>query len=197
MVNLLKSIKNRLPFLWNIIEFFNGIIVSVLYGHTVKKAVSETFAACTYTTYRYRKLYQSDLPALERLFATQPQGFDCYFKPHPFDIKTLKRLMRTHSFLMFGVFDEEKMIGYFFLRLFANKTAFRGKMVDVTYQRQGIAKEMGRIMTEIVFRTGFRLYATICKSNYGSVASSVAVNDIHIIKELPDNYMYIEYLKKC
>ena len=197
MVKLLKSLKKNLPFIWNAIELFNGIIVYVLYGHTIKKAVTETFASYTYSTYQYRLLYQDDLQRLEQLFATQPEGFDHYFKPHPFDIMTLKRLMMTPSFLMFGVFDEEKIVGYFFLRLFVNRTAFRGKMVDVMYQRQGIAKEMGRLMSEIVFRTSFRLYATICKTNYGSVASSVAVNDIHIIKELPDNYIYIEYLKKC
>ena len=100
---------------------------------------------------------------------------------------------------MFGTFDNEKIVGYFFLRFFANRTAFRGKMVDSKYQRKGIAKEMGYIMTDIAFKAGFRLYATISKFNYGSMASSEAVNEIHIIKKLPDNYMYIEYGKiaKC
>ena len=196
MVKLLKLIKQHLPFLWISIEFLNGLIVSILYGHKIKNAITKTFASDTNTTFQYRKLHQKDLIHLEQLLATQPEGFDRFFKPHRFDIKTLKRLYRNPAFLMLGAFDNERLVGYFFLRFFANGAAFRGKMVDVAYQKRGIAKEMGRLMTDIAFGAGFRLFATISKYNEGSMVSSAAVNKIHIVKHLPDDYVLIEYHKK-
>ena len=97
---------------------------------------------------------------------------------------------------MFGVFDKDKIIGYFFIRFFANRKAFRGKMVDVNFQGRGIAKNMGRIMTDVALGAGFRLFATISKDNLSSLASSKAVNEIRIVAELDNNYIYIEYLSK-
>lgn len=193
MIVFFKAIKKNLSVVWRFIEFFNGIVVSVLYGRIIKKAIKRKFRSTDSSNYKYRTIYQSDLPNLERMITNQPEGFDNYFKPHNFDMKTLKRMHKNQSFLMFGVFDKEMIIGYFFLRLFANRTAYRGKMVDFMYQGKGIAKEMGRIMSDIAFGAGFRLFATISKLNHGSMASSAAVNEIHIIKELPDDYLYIEY----
>ena len=69
-------------------------------------------------------------------------------------------------------------------------------MVDVNFQGRGIAKNMGRIMTDVALGAGFRLFATISKDNLSSLASSKAVNEIRIVAELDNNYIYIEYLSK-
>ena len=195
MIRVLQLIKKNLPFVWNSIEFLNGIVIEVFYGRKIKNAHVETFETLTLSKYQYRTLHQEDLIHLENMLTFQPKGFDDYFKPHCFDSKTLKMLLKNPAFQMFGVFDGEKIIGYFFLRFFLNRKAFRGKMVDVAYQGKGIAKEMGKITTDIAYRAGFRLFATISKFNYGSMASSAAVNKIHVIKELPKDYVYIEYFK--
>ena len=197
MIRFLQSIKKNLPFIWNGIEFLNGMIISVFCGRKISKALIDTFRTFTPPKYKYRILYQEDLIHLQNMLASQPRGFDNYFKPHCFDLKTLKRLLNNPAFQMFGVFDEDKIIGYFFLRFFLNRKVFRGKIVDAAYQGKGIAKEMGEITTDIAYKAGFRLFATISKFNYGSLASSYAVNMIHVIKELPQDYIYIEYLKKC
>lgn len=55
---------------------------------------------------------------------------------------------------------------------------------------------MGRLTTEICQLAGFRLFATISRNNVKSISSSKAVNDICIIKELPNDYLYVEYLLK-
>lgn len=97
---------------------------------------------------------------------------------------------------MIGVFDDQQLIGYCFLRCFFNKRAFRGKIVDVKYQGRGIAKQMGNLTTEICQLLKFRLFATISKDNVRSMASSRAVNRVKIVKELPNDYLYVEYLLK-
>ena len=145
--------------------------------------------------YTYRELLKSDLQGLTDLLSKQPDGFDQYFKPHKFDIDSLRLMFENKSFKMLGVFDDSEIVGYFFIRFFANKKAFRGKMVDSNHQRQGIAKNIGRITTNIALDAGFRLFATISKNNFSSWYSSSAVNEIRIIKELPNNYLYIEYTK--
>ena len=53
---------------------------------------------------------------------------------------------------------------------------------------------MGAIMSAISYSCGLRLYATISKDNLASMNSSKAVNEIAVVEELPDNYVYIEYL---
>mgnify|MGYP003310122073 FL=1 len=54
---------------------------------------------------------------------------------------------------------------------------------------------MGQIMTNIASEAGFRVYATISKSNVASLQSAKAGSKIKVIKELPDDYLYIEILK--
>lgn len=45
--------------------------------------------------------------------------------------------MKNPSFLMMGVFESEKVVGYFFLRLFLNKHSFTGYLVDYDCQTNG------------------------------------------------------------
>lgn len=196
MVELLKRIKYHLPFIWAIIEVLNGKITWILYGRQISIAVQKTFTEKRNLEYLFRPIKSTDLPQLVDLMHHQADGFDEFFSPHHFDKKTFETLFRNHSFLMLGAFDKEQIVGYFFIRFFANGKAFRGKMVDSNYRGRGIAKHMGLIMTDIAFNAKFRLFATISKENLSSIASSQAVNEIKILKELDDNYIYIEYLKK-
>lgn len=195
MIQLFRLIKLHIPYLWYLIEYINGITINILYGKRISKATLEFGYYESSEHYIYRPLTKADLSSLANLLASQPSDFDHYFKPHGFDLKSLFRQIRNKSFLMLGVFKDEKIIGYFFIRFFINKKAFRGKMVDCAHQGQGIAKRMGIIMTNITFNAGFRLFATISKANLSSIASSKAVNSIRIIKELPDDYIYVEYTK--
>lgn len=196
MINLLKKIKRKTPWIWILIEYINSFFINLLYGQKIRVATAEALTKCINSGYKFRQLEESDLKSLETMFTVQPKGFDQYFNPHKFDIQTLRRLYENDSFLMLGAFEEDKIIGYFFIRFFVNRSAFRGKMVDIGYQGRGIAKQMGNIMTRISLDAGFRVFGTINKENIGSLASSKAVNDIKVIKELPDNYIYVEYTYK-
>lgn len=195
MMRLFRYIKQHFPFLWYLIESINGIGIYILYGNRISKAVKKYGYYKSLDGYIYRPLMKSDIPLLVDLFGSQPYKFDDYFKPHNFDAKSLYRQFSYRSFYMFGVFDGNRIIGYFFIRFFINKKAFRGKMVDYEYQRRGIAKRMGIMMTNIALDSCFRLFATISRANISSIASSKAVNSIRIIDELPDNYLYVEYTK--
>lgn len=97
---------------------------------------------------------------------------------------------------MFLVKDGDKIVGYFFLRCFADGKAFKGRIVDYRCRNQGIAKLMGNIINEIVIKLKLRLFTTISPENYASLASTKAVNDIKIVRTLDNGYYYIECTPK-
>ena len=47
-------------------------------------------------------------------------------------------------------------------------------------------------MSKIASNAGFRVYATISKDNVSSLKSAKYGSSIEIIKELHDNYLYVE-----
>lgn len=195
MVSILVFIKHRLSFIWAIVEYFNSLIFAVLYGRRIKKVLPNVLGkeSCEYT---FKLLTKEDMPLLELFFSKQPASAFEFFKPHGFDIKSLKQKNKDKSFIMIGAFCNDLLVGYCFIRCFFNGQAFRGKIVDKDFQGKGIAKQMGILTSEICRELGFRLFATISKDNVKSIASSKAVNEMRIVKELPDNYLYVEYILK-
>lgn len=139
---------------------------------------------------------KEDAAAMERFFKRQPEEAFKFFHPHEFDEKSLLKLIRRKSFLMFLVKDGEEIVGYFFLRCFANGNTFKGRIVDAGRRNQGIAKLMGNVINEVVLYLGLRLFTTISPENYASLASTKAVNDIKIVRTLENGYYYIECTPK-
>lgn len=193
IIETLKKLKNSFPWLWDVIEYLNGLFIKMAYGRRLHKSVDASLNQ--QSDYQYRRLNLNDADKLVQFICEQPDGYDIYFKPHRFDLKTFKRVLSCGTYVLIGAFDGERLIGYCFIRFFANKSAFRGKIVDIKYQGRGIAKQMGQIMTQIASDLDFRVYATISKSNVASLQSAKAGSKIKVIKELPDDYLYIEILK--
>jgi len=50
-------------------------------------------------------------------------------------------------------------------------------------------------MFRIAWTNHFRTFATVSRNNSRALAAYRAINDFKVVKELPDNYIYIEYLK--
>ncbi|MDL2264895.1 GNAT family N-acetyltransferase [Parabacteroides sp. OttesenSCG-928-G21] len=169
----------------------------MFYESRIKNSISKVLKSIPESTFSFRTIEKTDIDRLYTFFQQQEKSAFDYFKPHSFDKNTLEKLLKSHSFFMFGVFNmENQIVGYFFLRCFINRKAFRGKIVDKAYQGQGLAKKMGYILSDICWKSNFRLFATISKNNTASISSSKAVNQIQVVKELPDNYIYIEYSQK-
>ena len=96
---------------------------------------------------------------------------------------------------MMGTFDNDRMVGYFFLRF------FQIKMLRGQINRQRIIGErhwniMNNIMYETAWRIGFRCLSTISRNN-GAVMHAHSKNPTMIVlKELPDNYLLVEFVRK-
>ena len=194
MYRVAHWLQHHLPLTWCIIEFLN----SLLFHFRYRKELSSinVILACYQGEYTLRQVEREDIDEIVHFFDEQPQDAFKFFNPHPFDAKTISRLIKNKAYLLYVVLKEERIIGYFFLRCFFNGKCFRGKIVDYRWRGRGIAKLMGRVSTDIAVHLGLRLFGTISKDNIASMASSSAVNEIKIIEYLPNDFVYIEYLPK-
>lgn len=194
LYELSHFIKKHLGFVWESIEWGNAEVFGLQHRAALRRipALLEAHDG----RFAVKSVEREDVPVLERFFSEQPEGAFEFFRPHDFDAKSLSRLAGRKSFLMFIVKDEEEIVGYFFLRCFANGKAFKGRIVDYRRRNQGIAKLMGNVINDIVTLLGLRLYTTISPENFASLASTKAVNDVRIVRTLKNGYYYIECTPK-
>ena len=192
MIQILKYIKQSCPSIWYLLEYINGLLIKAFFGKRIEDAINYSLSTNNGLLYQFRQLQLNDARILSEFISNQPIGFDKYFKPHPFDVENFQRVLSNGTFVLIGVFDHESLIAYCFIRFFINKSAFRGKIVDKEYQGRGIAKQMGSIMSNVASTAGFRVYATISKDNVASLKSAKYGSSVEVIKELPDNYLYVE-----
>ena len=187
-------VQDKMPWVWNMVEWGNAEVFALQH----RKGLKEIPSLLEKYTDRFRVTVASkeDAKAMAKFFTEQPEEAFKFFHPHEFDEKTLGKLIGRKSFLMFLVKDGEEIVGYFFLRCFANGNTFKGRIVDARRRNQGIAKLKGNVINEVVLHLGLRLFTTISPENYASLASTKAVNDIKIVRTLENGYYYIECTPK-
>lgn len=194
LYELTHKIKKHAPWLWWLVEQFNECVFFVRYNKKLKDIPIILNRYCG--KYLFKQVELKDVNELEAFFSAQPTETYEFFQPHAFDKKTLEILCKQKSFLMFLVKKEQIIIGYFFLRCYMNGTVFKGRMVDINARNLGIGKMMGYIMNDIVRTLGVRLFTSISPKNFSSLQSVKAVNNIKIIRILPNGYYYIECTPK-
>lgn len=192
MVKILLFIKHNLGFIWRIIEWFNGLLFGVLFKKKFLRNLDKLLAGYENREFVYRRISSADLPALHEFFKNQPEESFRFFNPHDFDMSTLRRLHNNPAFIMMGVFDQEKMVGYFFFRCFANKKCFIGRIVDNGYRRRGIAVAMNELIYNTIWNSGFRCLSTISKNNTSIYNLHQKGNNIKVLKELDNDYLFVE-----
>lgn len=195
LYKLSHFIKDNLLFVWNLIEWLNEKLFLLLYGKRVK-SISE-YLKKRKEDYQIKEANQNDVFSLVAFFTKQPQEAFAYFQPHGFDEKSIRRLVNRKSHLLYLVLDTDNVIvGYFFLRCFFIGKCFLGKMVDHEHQGKGIGQIMCRTAMEIASLLKMRMFETISKDNISSLYSTQKVLDTKLIKELGNNYIYIEDFPK-
>ena len=173
----------------------NKFLFRLFFYKRIKRNSLSVLSSFENERFTFRHVIEEDLETLfDFLHDQNPEQFK-YFKPHSFEKHSLKRLFKNPSNLLFGVFDQNKLIGYFFLRCFINKKCFTGRFVEKRYQNQGIGKKMGKILLAIAWSSNFRIFGTASKENMKSLKSYQAINNYHILSELKNNYIFFEFLR--
>jgi hypothetical protein len=120
---------------------------------------------------RVRFLHPED----EGAFAQLLGKFDFrYLPPHGLDPAAARRALRRRSYLPFGIFVEERLVGYLLLRLFFPRRAVTGIWTLPETYNLGLGQESLR--QTAAFTTAERMadYATIPVDNPNSVRMATA-----------------------
>ena len=116
MYQLAHYIIKHLPFLWDIVEFFNDKLFLLRYGRRLEQ-IQVCLEKCQ-GAYSIKEATLDDLYSLVSFFSHQPQESFEFFQPHGFDEKSIKALIKRKSYLMFIVEKGDDIVGYMFLRCF-------------------------------------------------------------------------------
>lgn len=185
-------LRDKLSWLWNIIEWTNGVIFNMRYGKKLK-AFSFTTIPDGYDIVPIKNISTSDLVAF---FERQPEETYTYFRPHGFDAKSIRLLQRNKAFLGYVLKEKSSsaIVGYCFNRCFLHGQGFRGRMVDIDYRGKGLGTAMNKILNEVGFGVGLCLFETVSKDNVASYRSAMSASNVKVVKELPHNELYLEIL---
>jgi RimJ/RimL family protein N-acetyltransferase len=196
ITRVLLYIKHNLRFIWSIIEWINDRIFSILYGSELEKVQPEAFKKFTLPPYSSRQLRIDDTDALFRFIQDQDKSDLKYFNAHRFDLISIKKQFKRRSFLPMGIFDGEKLAGYFFLRFFANRKCFVGRFIDKKFRGRGIGNLMNDIMYETAWAMGFRCMSTISKNNTSVMKAHSKNHRMIILRNLKNDYMLVEFVRE-
>ena len=185
-------LRDKLSWLWNIIEWMNGVVFLLRYGKRLNR-----FAFTTVPEgYDLVPIKDVQTEKLVDFFKRQSEEAFTYFRPHGFDEKSIKRLQKNKAFLGYVLTDKEngEIAGYCFNRCFLHGQGFRGRMVDVNYRGKGLGTAMNKILNEVGFGIGLRLFETVSKDNVASYRSALSASKVKVVKEMEGNELYLEIL---
>lgn len=185
-------LRDKLGWLWNLIEYFNGILFSLKYGKKLNRFAFKKVPA----GYLVQSIRTVPAEKLVVFFQHQPEESFSYFHPHGFDIGSIKVIQRNNAFLGYVLIDStnDKIAGYCFIRCFFHGVGFRGRMVDIDYRGKGLGIAMNKILNEVGFGIGLRLFESVSKDNVASYKSALSASNVKVVKELPHNELYLEIL---
>lgn len=185
-------VRDRFGWLWQLIERLNAWLFSMKYG---KRFASFSFKEMPEG---YELVPLRDVPAekIVAFFERQPEEAFTYFRPHAFDARSIKRLQENRAFLAYVLMDpsNEKIAGYCFNRCFFHGQGFRGRMVDIDYRGKGLGTVMNKLLNEVGFGIGLRLFETVSKDNVASYRSALSASDVRVVKEMSNNELYLEII---
>ena len=187
-------IRDKFSWLWDIIEYLNSFLFNIRYGKKLKnidfKNIPEGYEVTPINAIETKRMVE--------FFARQPEDAFKFFHPHGFDEKSIKKLQKNKAFLGYVLLDKlnNKIAGYCFNRCFFQGQGFRGRMVDIEYRGKGLGTTMNKLLNEVGFGIGVRLFETVSKDNVASYKSALSASNVRVVKELPDNELYLEIIKE-
>lgn len=194
MYRVAQFLRSKLSWAWNFVEWINSILFHFLY---CKKLRSVSLSEMT-EGYTFYPIVTVSSGELVDFFAHQPEDAFKYFHPHEFDEKAINKLKRNRAFLAYVLKEDMtgKIIGYCFNRCYFFGRGFRGRLVDINYRGKGLGIAMNKILNEVGFGIGLKLFETVSKDNIASYRSALSASKVRIVKEMSNNELYLEILNE-
>ena len=189
-------LRDKLPFIWDLVDILNSWLFGIRFGKRLRTVEVEVLSKYEAETgMKVVPMAEVDTQVLVDFFAAQPEEAYTFFKPHEFDAKSLRKLQRNKAFLSYILMDGEKVAGYAFIRSFFHGKGFRGRMVGIDHRGRGLGTKMNRLMNDVGFGIGLRLFETVSKDNVASYRSALSASNVKVVEEMPHNELYLEILK--
>ena len=189
-------LRDKMPWLWDLVDIINSALFSLRFGsklHAVEVEVLKKYEA--ESGMRIVPMSEVKTDDLVVFFAAQPEEAFTFFKPHGFDAKALRKLQRNKSFLAYILLDGSQIAGYAFIRSFFMGKGFRGRMVGISHRGRGLGTLMNRMMNDVGFGIGLRLFETVSKRNVASYRSAMSASNVKVLEEMEYDELYLEILK--
>lgn len=190
LYKLAHILRDKFSCAWNLIEWVNALLFSWRYGKRLKGFTFKTVLE----GYDILPIKEIATEKLVEFFRHQPEEAFTFFRPHGFDEKSIRRLQKNKAFLGYILLNkvDEKIAGYCFNRCFFHGQGFRGRMVDIDYRGKGLGTAMNKILNEVGFGIGLRLFETVSKDNVASYRSALSASNVRVVKEMEGNEVYLE-----
>lgn len=189
-------LRDKLSFIWDLIDMLNSWLYGLRYGGKltrIEASLLERYSEdCGLKIVPMRDVKTDDLVAF---FEKQPEDAFTFFKPHSFNAKSLGKLQRNRAFLAYVLLDNDHVAAYCFIRSFFMGKGFRGRMVSIDYRGRGLGTLMNRLMNDVGFGIGLRLFETVSKRNVASYRSALSASDVRVVDEMEDDELYLEIVK--
>lgn len=186
-------LRDKLPWIWDLIDILNSCLFSMRFGGKLGKIEAEILERygkeCGMRIVPMREVPTEELVAF---FAAQPEEAFTFFRPHGFDAKSIKKLQRNRAFVAYVLLDGSAIAGYCFIRSFFMGKGFRGRIVGIGHRGRGLGTLMNRLMNDVGFGIGLRLFETVSKRNVASYRSAMSASDVKVIEEMEDDELYLE-----
>lgn len=206
-------LRDKMPWLWDLVDIFNSWLFGLRFCGKLSKIEAEILDH--YGKESGMKIVpMREVPTEELVafFAAQPEEAFTFFKPHGFDAKSIKKLQRNKSFLAYILLDSNTgmdsnlsnssnllnhpaIAGYAFIRSFFMGKGFRGRMVGISHRGRGLGTLMNRMINDVGFGIGLRLYETVSKRNVASYRSAMSASNVKVLEEMEDDELYLEIFK--
>lgn len=195
IVKIVYFIKTKIPIVYFIMDLIKKAYVSLMYSSLIKHALKLAYikGSIDNKSAVIRSIDLRDVEALQNMLKEIPaKSFD-FFKPHKFDFKSIRKVLKSNDIMTYGLFIEKEMKGYFLLKLFPVKKAYIGRLLVPELSGKGVGAFVSKFLYWQCFLLGFKPYATINKNNISSLKSHEKVRPYKIEKSLSDNYMLISF----
>lgn len=190
-LSMIRYIKNKLPYLWKVIEIINSISISLLYKKELVRIMNNI---CSYqiSDKIFIKLAKTDNVIRINELLSQADANDVkYFRPFEFSEKKILCLVKNNANQFYFLSDRTNLIGIFFLRFFGNKQAYLGFYIVKEKRGHGIGTQILKILIQSFQNSNILLSATVSKNNVASLKSHLKAGFI-IKKELANDFVLLQ-----
>lgn len=189
-------LRDKMPWLWDLVDVLNSVLFKLRFGGKLRAVEAEVLKRYEAESgMRIVPMSEEKTDDLVAFFAAQPEEAFTFFKPHGFDAKSIKKLQKNKSFLAYILLDGSAIAGYAFIRSFFMGKGFRGRMVGISHRGRGLGTLMNRMMNDVGFGIGLRLFETVSKRNVASYRSAMSASNVKVLEEMEDDELYLEILK--